>query len=244
MTTKIRLDILKAIDDPEIFGNWFRDPATWRAWRAFLAALFALPMDADQLALFQEFTGRKTAPAAPFNESYLICGRRSGKSAVLAVVAVYLACFRSYRQYLAPGEVATIRIMASDRDQSRTILRYIGGLMRGNAQLARRIVRETSEAFELNNRVVIEVGSASFRAARGYSFAAVLADELAFWRSEESTNPDVEILRAIRPGLMTIPNSKLLIASSPYARKGALWDAFQRYSGLTMRRSWCGERRR
>ena len=231
MTTKIRLDILKAIDDPEIFCNWFRDPTTWRAWRAFLAALFGLPMDADQLALFQEFTGRQTPPTAPSNESYLICGRRAGKSAVLAVVAVYLACFRNYRQYLAPGEMATIRIMASDRDQSRTILRYIGGLMRGNPQLAKRVIKETAESFELNNRVVIEVGTASFRASRGYSFAAVLCDELAFWRSDELTNPDVEILRALRPGLMTIPNSKLLIASSPYARRGALHDAFQRYYG-------------
>ena len=103
--------------------------------------------------------------------------------------------------------------------------------MRGNPQLAKRIIRETSESYELNNRVVIEVGTASFRSSRGYSFAAVLCDELAFWRSDESTNPDVEILRAIRPGLMTIPNSKLLIASSPYARRGALWDAFERYYG-------------
>jgi hypothetical protein len=231
MSQKIKLDILKAIDDPIIFGNWFRDHSTWRAWRAFLSVLFALPLDADQLALYTEFTGRQTPPTTPVAESYLICGRRAGKSAVLALVAVYLAIFRSYKQHLAPGEVATIRIMSSDRDQSRTILRYIGGLLRGNPQLAKRIIRETSESFELNNRVVIEVGSASFRATRGYSFAAVLCDELAFWRSDESTNPDVEILRAIRPGLMTIPDSKLLIASSPYARKGALWDAFQRYYG-------------
>jgi hypothetical protein len=193
MTSKIRLDILKAIDDPEIFGGWFR-------WRAFLAALFGLPMDDEQLALYREHTGRKAAPTAPFNESYLICGRRAGKSAVLAVVAVYLACFRNYRPHLVHGEMATIRVMASDRDQSRTILRYIGGLIRGNVQLSRRVVRETSESFELNNRVIIEVGSASFRSTRGYTFAAVLCDEGAFWRSDEgSSNPDVEILRAIRP---------------------------------------------
>jgi hypothetical protein len=80
MSLRTRIDILKAIDDPEIFGSWFRDRATWRAWRAFLAALFARPLDADQLALFQEFTGRKTAPTASFNESYLICGRRAGKA--------------------------------------------------------------------------------------------------------------------------------------------------------------------
>ena len=197
------LDILKAIDDQHIFGTWFRDPTTWRVWRVYLSALFALPLDADQLALFQEFTGRQTAPTTEFNESYLICGRRSGKSAVLAVTAVFLSIAREYRELLAPGEVATIRIMAADRDQARSIFRYVGALLKDNPMLAPLVLRETGESFELNNRVVIEVGTASFRASRGYSYAAVLADELAFWRSDESTNPDVEILRALRPGLLT-----------------------------------------
>jgi hypothetical protein len=76
---------------------------------------------------------------------------------------------------------------------------------------------------------LIEIATASFRATRGYTYAAVLADEIAFWRSDEgSANPDREILRAIRPGLGTIPGAPLLLASSPYARKGALYDSFKR----------------
>jgi hypothetical protein len=188
-------------------------------------------MDAEQLRLFSEFTGRRTAPATEFDEAYLICGRRAGKSAILAVTAVFLAIARDYRPYLAPGEVGTIRVMAQDRDAARSIFRYIAALLNDNPMLAPLVLRETSESFELNNRVIIEVGTASFRASRGYTYAAILADELAFWRSDESTNPDVEILRALRPGLLTIPGSKLLCASSPYARRGALWDAFNRYHG-------------
>src|ERR1700760_4859154 len=42
-----------------------------------------------------------------------------------------------------------------------------------------------------------------------------LADETAFWRDENSTNPDVEIFRALRPGLSSIPTAMLLNASSP-----------------------------
>jgi hypothetical protein len=38
------MNILEAIADPKLFRPWFRDPATWRAWHAFLGALFALPM--------------------------------------------------------------------------------------------------------------------------------------------------------------------------------------------------------
>jgi hypothetical protein len=225
------VDILEAIADPNLFGPWFRDPQTWRAWHAFLASLFALPMSDEQLAIYREHTGRQTPPTTEFNESYLICGRRAGKSAILAVTAVFLAAFKDYRPYLSPGEIATLRVMAADRDQARSIVRYIGALLKENAMLSRLVLRETAESFELNNRTIVEVGTASFRSTRGYTYAAVLADELAFWRTDESTNPDVEILRALRPGLLTIPGAKLLCASSPYAKRGSLWDAFNRYYG-------------
>jgi hypothetical protein len=41
--------------------------------------------------------------------------------------------------------------------------------------------------------------------------------------------PDYAILDALRPGMSTIPSAMLLCASSPYARRGALWDAYRRY---------------
>jgi hypothetical protein len=94
------------------------------------------------------------------------------------------------------------------------------------------IVRADAETIELSNRVTIEITTASFRSARGYSFAAVLCDEVAFWRFEESSaNPDVEVIRALRPGLATIPGAVLLIASSPYAKKGELYGAYRRHYG-------------
>jgi len=39
------------------------------------------------------------------------------------------------------------------------------------------------------------------------------------------------VLNALRPGMVTIPNAMLLCASSPYARRGALWDAHRRHFG-------------
>jgi hypothetical protein len=181
--------------------------------------------------IYRQHTGRIDPPATPLTEGWLICGRRGGKSAILALTAAYLACFRDYRQYLAPGEVATIRIMAKDRDQARNIFRYLAALLSEIPLLARMVVREREDSFELNNRVMIEVGTASFRSTRGYTYAAILCDELAFWRSDESTNPDTEILRALRPGMLTIPGAMLLCASTPYARRGALWETFQKYYG-------------
>jgi hypothetical protein len=74
------MNILDAVDDPKLFGPWFKDPETWTAWRAFLAALFALPMAAKLLPIFTACTERATLPNQPAAEAWLVCGRRAGKS--------------------------------------------------------------------------------------------------------------------------------------------------------------------
>ena len=228
---KHTVTILDAVRDKNLFAPWFRKPETWANWFSFLAALFALPMMPEQLATFQQCTGRNAPPAIPINEAWLVCGRRAGKSFVLALVAVFLATFRDYRQFLAPGERGTITIIAADRRQARVIFRYIHGLLNGVAMLKLMIERETAEAFDLTNSVTIEIQAASFRSTRGYTLVAALCDEIAFWRSDEFANPDREILAALRPAMATIPGAMLLCASSPYARRGALWDTYRRHFG-------------
>ena len=223
--------ILDAVADANLFGPWFKRTDSWTAWRVFLAALFALPMTTDQLVTYQQCTGRKEPPTEAAAEAWLVCGRRAGKSFVLALIAVFIACFRDYRQHLAPGERGTVIVIATDRKQARTILRYIRGLLTKVPMLSRLIERETAEGFDLNNSVTIEIGTASFKSTRGYTIVAALCDELAFWASENSAEPDFEILAALRPGMSTIPGAMLLCASSPYARRGALWDAHRRHFG-------------
>lgn len=226
------MDILQACADAKLLAPWFRDRRTYTAWFAFLAALFALPMDDEQFALYRKHTGRNALPIDPSQEAWLIVGRRGGKSFFMALVAVYLACFRSYREYLAPGERATILVIAADRKQARIIVRYVRAMLTQIPLLAKLLVAQTTESFDLANAVTIEVGTASFRSTRGYTFAAVLGDEVAFWRTgDEAANPDFEILDAVRPGMATIPTSMLILASSPYARRGALFDAWRRYWG-------------
>ena len=121
--------------------------------------------------------------------------------------------------------------MAADRAQARVIFKFVGGLLRETPLLRELIARETSDTYELTNRVIIEIGTANYKSVRGYSFAAILCDEIAFWHDDESANPDEEVIAAVRPGLVTLPGSVLLCASTPYARKGALWNAFQRWHG-------------
>jgi hypothetical protein len=225
------MNIINALDDVNVFGVAFRGD-TWRAWRVFLATLFALPMTDEQLATYKRHTGRNAPPAAPSREAWLVIGRRGGKSFVLATIAVFLACFRDWRPFLGPGEVATVAIIARDRRQARVIKRFVSGLLRAVPMLASTIEDEAAESITLKNRVSIEIHTASFRSTRGYTIVAALLDELAFWPTDEgSAEPDVEVINAIRPGMATIPEAMLLCASSPHARRGALWEAHRKHFG-------------
>ncbi|SHG53484.1 hypothetical protein SAMN05444169_2927 [Bradyrhizobium erythrophlei] len=223
--------LLDAIGDRQLFSSWFKKRSSWENWFTFIAALFALPMTPQQLATYQQCTGREAPPDKPITEVWLAIGRRGGKSFILALIAVFLACFREYRQHLIAGERGTIIIIAQDRKAARTIFRYVKGLLTGVPMLARMIEHERADSFDLTNRITIEIQTASFRATRGYTLVAALCDEIAFWRSDESANPDKEILQAIRPATATIPNAMLLCASSPYARRGAMWDAYRKHYG-------------
>jgi hypothetical protein len=223
------MNIIDALDDVNVFGGHFRGP-TWDAWRVFLAALFALPMTEEQLALYRKHTGRSALPAVPSHEAWLVIGRRGGKSFALATVAVFLACFKDWRSYLGPGEVATIMIVARDRRQARVIKRFVSGLLRAVPMLAATIEDEQVESITLKNRVHIEIHTASFRSTRGYTIVAALLDEIAYWPTDEgSAEPDIEVINAIRPGMATVPDAMLLCASSPHARRGALWEAHRKH---------------
>lgn len=222
------MSIVSAMEAPDLFGPFFKGDS-WRGWKTFLRALTGDTLQGADLDVYRHHTGRTTPPAGPFKEAALICGRRGGKSRILALIATYQAVVPDYRPYLAPGEVATVAVIAADRKQARAIFRFVLGMLKAVPELAALIERETNDTIELSNSVSIEIHTASFRVTRGYTMAACLCDEVAFWRSEDSANPDQEILDALRPALATIPGSMLLIASSPFARRGALYAAFRRH---------------
>jgi hypothetical protein len=203
--------------------------ATWKAWRACLKAIFGLPLAKTEAKVYRTATGRTGAPAKPAREAWLAVGRRGGKSRMAALIAVYLACFRKYT--LAPGEVGVVMCIASDRRQARVVLRYVLGLLDSVPMLSRLVARRLRESVVLSNGITIEVHTASFRSTRGYTLVGVVADEIAFWPTDDSANPDTEILNALRPGLMTIPGSLLVAISSPYARRGELNKAIEKHHG-------------
>ncbi len=221
------VDIRNAMTDPALFGDTFGGDS-FAAWRALLAGFYGLDLDATEAETWRAVTGRAETPTESHDELWLAVGRRGGKSHAAALCAVYEAAFHDHRDKLAPGEWATVMLLAADRSQARTLLRYVRGLF-DHPMLRPLVARETETSLELTTRTAIEVHTASHRSVRGYTLAAVICDEIAFWHSD-GARPDAEIIAALRPALATL-GGRLLALSSPYARRGALWDTYRQHFG-------------
>jgi hypothetical protein len=211
-----------------LFLPFFKGPS-WDSWRAFLGAIFALPVPEASADIVRRCTGRESLPVKPAREAWMVVGRRGGKSRIAAFLAIYMACFRRYT--LAGGERGIVQIVAADRKQAKVILRYVLALIEGVPMLATMVENSTQERIDLANGISVVVHTASFKSVRGYTVVGAVLDEIAFWPTDDAANPDHEIVAALRPAMATIPEALLLCLSSPYARRGELWRAYDGHFG-------------
>jgi hypothetical protein len=222
---------IQAFEDQHVFGGFFKDLSSWQSWRVFFKAVYGLPMTAAEFELFERSTGLSAAPAGRFKEAYVVAGRRSGKSTMAALLAVYEALFGDWAGRLSRGEKPVIVIVAVDKAQAGVVKSYCEGILRLNASLRGQVKRVTAEQIELKNGLTLLVKTCSWRSIRGYTMVAAVLEEVCFWRYEaESANRDVEVLRAVRPALATT-GGPLISISSPYARTGLMYDAWRQYWG-------------
>jgi hypothetical protein len=173
--------------------------------------------------------GREREPLRRVEELIGVIGRRGGKSRGLAMLSAYLTGLCDYRDVLVPGERGVLLCIAPDQRQASITLNYAAAAFEGSPLLRQLITNRTADTLELGD-LAIEVRAASFRRLRGPTYIAIIADEAAFWPTDDSANPDSEILGACRPGLATT-RGLLAIISSPYARRGELWSAYDRHYG-------------
>jgi hypothetical protein len=214
--------------DNKLFGRAFGGE-TFAAWRTVAKILEGAPLKRAELDLYRQFTGRDKPPSAPFSEAYLIKPRRAGGTLFSASVGLH-AALQDYRKRLGPGEMATVALIATDRKQARQLVNYVVGLIDDSPAIAAEVSDRTKETITFKHRVQLEVHTGSFRSTRGYSYAAVILDELAFMRDEFSATPDVELVRAVRPGLANL-GGLLIGLSSPHTRRGHLYSMFQQHYG-------------
>jgi hypothetical protein len=210
---------------------WFRTGGDWTPWRAFLCALYGLPMTPRELEIYRQCTGRFNPPTERAKEVWVICGRRAKKSAVAALIAVWRALFYAYPE-LAPGERGKVPIIAATKREAKQIRTYaLNIIMRSKLRGFLASEEPAVETIPLTNGIDIEIVACNLMAGRSYSSVVGLLDEVAFFRSEESANPDEEIVAGVKAGMSKIPGSFIGGFSSPYAKRGVLYKKFQEHFG-------------
>jgi hypothetical protein len=107
------IDIVQALDDPNLFGPWFSGPS-WSTWKAVLKGAFCIPMDEGERKLFRAVAERDP-PKKRVRELWAIVGGRGGKDSIASAIACYAAGFIDYRKVLRPGERASVLCLAVDK---------------------------------------------------------------------------------------------------------------------------------
>jgi hypothetical protein len=225
---KPRTSLRAALNDPALLGKALPGDS-WKAWRIILIAAMGEELTDDERPIFTALTGREREPLERVEEFCAVIGRRGGKSRSMATLAAYIGGLCSHR--LVPGETGVVLLIAPDQRQAKIALDYCTAIFEQSPILKQLIANRTADALELTNGISIEVRSANFRRLRGPTYIAAICDEAAFWFSDEwSTNTDAEIINAVRPGLSTT-GGPLIIASSPYAKRGVIWEAHRKHFG-------------
>jgi hypothetical protein len=200
---------------------------SWERWRIIGKALDGLPLSDAELAVYRHLTARTTVPT-DLRELWCLAGRGSGKTSFMALQAVKAAC----RGYLGVRGVSRVLLLAFVLEQSGIAFDYVSEFFDRDRELRRLIVGRTRTELTLGHGVRLQTISANYRVIRGYSVACALLDEVAHWWSElTNANPDVEVIRALRPGLGKVPGSRLLAATTRWTQEGQVWEVHQRHHG-------------
>lgn len=185
----------------------------------------------------------KDIHAVKINKINLICGRRSGKTLLSAIIAIYCAISTNWKPFLQKTPFATVLIMSHSREFSDEVLEVIKGLIENSPVLSRLInsdAKQTASAMNLRipwivnglieySRVQLKVGAASSKTTRGIAACAIICDEIGYWNLDESMKEtDVKIMKAVRPAMKQFGKLAMLIKlSSPGIKQGILYNEYK-----------------
>lgn len=141
-----------------------------------------------------------------------LMGRRAGKSYTCGLFALYKALLQPNQHIL---------LVSPTQDSSLNLFRIILGFVAKSQEIRWSIRRDTADTLEFKNNSIIRSLSAQSLALRGLENTAVILDEVSSLENPES------VMSALTPSLASRTNSQLILISTPRAKQGLLWDAWQ-----------------
>jgi hypothetical protein len=203
-----------------------------------------------EVDLYKFFTGMEyTYSGKKYNRINLLCGRRAGKSTCASIIALYSAIKLNWKPFLKKTPVATVAILSHSVEFSQEILDILRTMVEESPVLSRLKDggrKDTQSTFHLKvpffgedgeieySTVSIKIGAASKKTTRGRAVCTLVADEACWWNLDEnSSEPDVEVFRAIRPALLQFGEHGTIIKlSSPAIKAGVMYDEWSKRETL------------
>lgn len=239
-----RIPFQVAISDKLLLKAWF-DRLT-HAQQVALLAFYGCPLKDADLDLWSTLRGgavlddvgypisvqRIPYEQRQYHQLVALIGRRAGKTTALAAtVTVYEAMLGGHEDYagLMVGKVACFLISQDLRhaEETQSIIRNI---ISTSPLLEKEVRATTADWITLKNGIVIGTASPTVKSVRGWAVPVVIMDEVGVWyKTVEAANPDYEVERAVRFSQIQFPHYKRIIISSPYIKKGLLYDRFTKY---------------
>ena len=187
----------------------------------------------DELGL--QLTPLQERAVGEFEEGHqqavIRAGRRSGKSLLADILALYDALVRDdLRDKMLPGEWRVASIVCPRLDQAQSHIVNIGARLAASKRIGKMVQQQTAEEITFRNGSSIRAFPCSARGIRGGAWSSCILDEFGhFLTSDEGNAAGDRVLEAALPSLAQFGDDGWLVCiSTPLWKQGAFYKLVQR----------------
>jgi phage terminase large subunit-like protein len=182
-------------------------------WLTIHAAIAGEPLDDAGREVFERFAGRPYDPPGPggWSTVVILSPRRCGKS-LFAATQVAAAGFRP-----GPRNTWCVLVGQDRAGATKSLLATVSDFFdeSNGGLLHQTVLNRTAETLELSSGASIAVWPSRPAAVRGIAARIAIIDEADFTSTEGGEDKTRQLVAAIRPAMATVPNSRLILISSP-----------------------------
>jgi hypothetical protein len=159
-----------------------------------------------------------------------VCGARGGKSYILSALYSLWRALYADLSTMAPGEVAVALLVAPDLALAHQDLNYVKGAVNADHELAALVTADNADSLVLRRpdgqlvSIWCKAAGRGGAGLRGKSLVSAILDECAFFRDKSAVVNDKDVFDAVSPRVL--PGGIVVIASTPWAEAGLLFDEF------------------
>jgi hypothetical protein len=217
------LTITEFIRHPQLLN----DQSNSLAQGTILKSIYGLELSDAELEIYYRGTGREVYDAREQREITVLAGRRSGKTGKIGAPVGLYEAFRDHR--IPRGERACVVLIAPTIAQAEIARDYMYNGILSSPILSARVAKCRKNEIMLKSRITILCCACSSISLRGMAVVAAILDEVSFMRNEQtSVHCDEDVLAALRPAMITFPESKLIKITTPHAKRGVVWNEYRR----------------